>query len=168
MKVRRIGFVLRFRAHVMTFPDIWCIPGHVGAFGFVLRIRERVGQNGAFWGIRGHLSSTSPHVRCTIRLSKNTSDARKRGRLLLHPNRARSGQQSRTTARDSPEKRAKKFRILITPFARLWARSRTVHAAGAASALRRRRAPTHPQTATSAVTSVHPIAKTSPNRVYTV
>src|SRR5688500_5562886 len=37
---------------------------------------------------------------------------------LLPPNRARFGQQSRTTAPKTPEKRAKKFRILITPFAR--------------------------------------------------
>src|SRR5688500_17719712 len=53
--------------------------------------------------------------------SRKRQDTRKTARLLLHPNRARFGQQSRTTARKTPEKRAKKFRILITPFARFQA-----------------------------------------------
>src|SRR5688500_15714497 len=39
-KLQGIGFVLRIRAHVMTFPDIRCNSVHSGAFGFVLRIRR--------------------------------------------------------------------------------------------------------------------------------
>src|SRR5688572_7019368 len=73
--------------------------------------------NGAKRCILG--STDSRTVRRRIRLSKSTSGTREKiARLLLHPNRARFGQQSRTTLSKSPEKRIKKFRILVTPFAR--------------------------------------------------
>src|SRR5687768_3595984 len=63
----------------------------------------------------------STRVELDARWSAKPRSARreKNSAPLLPPNRARFGQQSRTTPPKTPEKRAKKFRILITPFARL-------------------------------------------------
>ena len=125
-----IGFVLRIRAHVMTFPDIRCNSVHSGAFGFVLRIRRSgcTRLHGVAPGcIRLH-DFAYPNTLFRLRRRgsarvgprrRKRQDTRKTARLLLHPDRARFGQRSRTTAPFSPEKRIKKFRILVSPFARV-------------------------------------------------
>ena len=79
-------------------------------------------ESGASWGKSGHIGACGvqrlTRRRAPSDCQRTHPTARKTARLLLPPNRARFGQQSRTTARVSPEKRGKKFRILVSPFAR--------------------------------------------------
>src|SRR5687768_6560868 len=129
---QRAGSVQARNGFVCTFASSRCKTVHCGAFRCI-------------WVRFAHSQKTSTYVNCGKPAStpvnrERTAIARfvaqrgcqrahptrqKTARLLLHPNRARFGQQSRTTARVSPEKRSKKFRILVTPFARFCTPSAT-------------------------------------------